>query len=308
MEVTALHSVAGHLAPGAGLITRPPFSAPHHTSSMATIVGGGSGIIRPGAASLAHNGVLGLIRAAEFHRDVLDSLRQPLESGEIRIARAGTYAAFPARFLLVLASEACPCGSAAPSGGGCGCSPAVRRRYLARLSGPLLDRIDVKIALGPAGAEGPPRDGTRPEASAVVAQRVATARERAAARLAGTPWRVSGEVPGTELRRSFPPEPDAARQLERAMELGQVSARGADKIARVAWTIADLRAKPRPGRAEIGEALSLWLGTPARPPAQEPTPSTDLPAVPGAESRPAGQAASRRATAPQPGTRTSRHR
>jgi magnesium chelatase family protein len=280
LEVTSLHSVAGTLQPGTGLITRPPFCAPHHTSSMASVIGGGSGIIRPGTASQAHKGVLLLDQAPEFPRAILDALRQPLDDGEIRIARAGMYAAFPARFIMVVAAEACPCGQGAPAGGNCACSPAARRRYLARISGPLLDRVDVKIALGPAGSSTPP------EAAAAVAQRVAAARQRAAARLAGTPWRVSAEVPADVLRRQFPLGQDAVRHLDRAVELGQVSARGAGKITRVAWTIADLSARPRPGDAEVREALGLWLGSPSGPP---------------------GQAASRRPAAPRPGAARARH-
>ena len=179
-------------------MTVPPFWAPHHTSSMAAIVGGGSGVIRPGAASLAHRGILFLDEAPEFHRDVLDALRQPLESGEVVIARASTQAVFPARFTLVLAANPCPCAkTAGPGKAGCSCSPAARRRYLARISGPLLDRVDVKVRLQPVSRRDMLYDRKFAEPSAVVAQRVAAARERCAARLAGTPWRVNAEVPGT---------------------------------------------------------------------------------------------------------------
>ena len=261
IEVTSIHSVAGHLTPGTGLLTIPPFCAPHHTSSMAAIVGGGSGVIRPGAASLAHLGILFLDEAPEFHRDVLDALRQPLESGEVIIARAGTQAVFPARFTLVLAANPCPCAKPAGQGkAGCSCSPAARRRYLARLSGPLLDRVDVKIRLQPVSRSDMLFDRKFAEPSAVVARRVAAARERAAARLAGTPWHLNAEVPGTVLRRSFLPDADALRLLDRAMELGQVSARGADKVARVAWSLADLCGKRRPGSDQVNQAIALWLG------------------------------------------------
>src|SRR5215475_9301506 len=261
LEVTTIHSVAGTLPPGAGLLTEPPFCAPHHTASKAAIVGGGSGIIRPGAASLAHRGVLFLDEAPEFGRDVLDALRQPLEAGEVVIARSAMCARFPARFTLVLAANPCPCAKAASAGGaGCACSPAARRRYLGRLSGPLLDRVDVKVRLQPVSRREMLYDRKHAEASTVVAARVGAARERAARRLAGTPWRLNAEIPGAELRRSFPPEPGALRSLDRAMELGQVSARGADKIVRVAWSLADLAAKPRPGAGEVDLAISLWLG------------------------------------------------
>jgi magnesium chelatase family protein len=140
------------------------------------------------------------------------------------------------------------------------CSPVARRRYLGRLSGPLLDRVDVKVALRPASRED--LLGRVPgERSAVVAQRVAAARQRSAARLAGTPWRLNAEVPGAVLRRCFPPAPGALKPLERAMELGQVSARGAVQIVRVAWSLADLAARDQPELDEISLAIGLWLGT-----------------------------------------------
>jgi magnesium chelatase family protein len=261
IEVTSIHSVAGHLNPGSGLMTIPPFCAPHHTASMASIVGGGSGVIRPGAASLAHLGILFLDEAPEFHRDVLDALRQPLESGEVVIARSSGQAVFPARFTLVLAANPCPCAkTAGPAGGGCSCSPAARRRYLARISGPLLDRVDVKVRLQPVSRRDMLYDRKFAEPSAVVAQRVAAARERCASRLAGTPWRVNSEIPGTVLRRSFPPKSRALTSLDRAMELGQVSARGADKIVRVAWSLADLAGRDEPGADQVNLAIGLWLG------------------------------------------------
>ncbi len=261
IEVTSIHSVAGRLAPGCGLLTIPPFSAPHHTSSKAAIVGGGSSVIHPGAVSLAHRGILFLDEAPEFHRDVLDALRQPLESGQVVIARAGTQAVFPARFTLVLAANPCPCAkTAGPGKSGCSCSPATRRRYLARISGPLLDRVDVKVRLQPVSRRDMLYDRKFAEPSAVVAERVAAARERCAARLAGTPWRVNAEVPGTALRRAFPPGPGALTSLDRAMELGHVSARGADKIVRVAWSLADLAGRDQPGPDQVNLAIALWLG------------------------------------------------
>jgi magnesium chelatase family protein len=261
LEVTSIHSVAGTLVPGTGLMSEPPFCAPHHTASKAAIVGGGSGLIRPGAASLAHRGVLFLDEAPEFGRDVLDALRQPLEAGEVVIARQAMTARFPARFTLVLAANPCPCARAAtPGGTACECSPATRRRYLGRLSGPLLDRVDVKITLEPVSRREMLYDRKHAETSAVVARRVAAARDRAARRLAGTPWRVNAEIPGAELRRAFPPEHGALKSLDRAMELGQVSARGADKIVRVAWSLADLAGKSRPGAGEVDIAIALWLG------------------------------------------------
>jgi len=264
LEVASIHSVAGMRPPGTGLATTPPFVAPHHTCSKAAMIGGGSGLIRPGAASLAHRGVLFLDRAPEFARDVLDALRQPLESGKVVIARSSGQATFPARFALVLAASPCPCTAtiaAAREGTACRCSPAARRRYLGRLSGPLLDRVSVKVSLQPASREGLLIGRASGEPSAVAAQRAAAARERSAARLAGTPWRLNAEIPGSALRRAFPPAAGSLRPLEQAMELGRVSARGADQIVRVAWSLADLAAKDVPGPDEINLAIRLWQGS-----------------------------------------------
>ncbi len=260
LEVSAIHSVAGVLAPDRPLVTEPPFCAPHHTATKAAIVGGGSGLVRPGAASLAHHGCLFLDEAPEFDRDVLDALRQPLESGEVLVARSGLTARFPARFTLVLAANRCPCARGSGTGAGCVCTPLARRRYLARLSGPLLDRVDVKVELLPVGRAELLSDRQLAEPSTVVAGRVAEARARAGRRLAGTRWRLNAEVPGTELRRSFRPAAGALAPLERAMDLGQISARGADRIIRMSWTLADLAGQDKPRLAEIGHALGLWLG------------------------------------------------
>jgi magnesium chelatase family protein len=260
LEVTSIHSVAGALPAGSPLVTEPPFCAPHHTATKAAIVGGGSGVIRPGAASLAHRGFLFLDEAPEFGRDVLDALRQPLESGEICLARSALTARFPAKFTLVLAANPCPCARGAAPRAACTCSPSVRRRYLARLSGPLLDRVDVKVELLPVTRAELLSDRKFTEPSAVVARRVEAARDRAAARLAGTPWRLNAEIPGSELRRSFQPAPGALEPLERAMDLGQISARGVDRVLRVAWTLADLAAAGRPAVEETSYALGLWLG------------------------------------------------
>jgi magnesium chelatase family protein len=260
LEVSAIHSVAGTLPATRPLVTEPPFCAPHHTATKAAIVGGGSGVIRPGAASLAHHGCLFLDEAPEFDRDVLDALRQPLESGEVVIARSGLTARFPARFTLVLAANPCPCARTAAAGDVCTCTPMVKRRYLAKLSGPLLDRVDVKVEFLPVGRAELLSDRQLAEPSAVVAARVAEARQRAGRRLAATRWRLNAEIPGSELRRSFRPVPGALAPLERAMDLGQISARGADRIIRMSWTLADLAGVDRPRTEEVGYALALWLG------------------------------------------------
>jgi magnesium chelatase family protein len=260
LEVTSIHSVAGTLPPGSPLMTEPPFCAPHHTATKAAIVGGGSGVIRPGAASLAHRGCLFLDEAPEFDRDVLDALRQPLESGEVVVARSGLTARFPSRFTLILAANPCPCAKGTSPSSACTCSPASRRRYLARLSGPLLDRVDVKVELLPVSRAELLSDRRFAERSSAVAARVEAARGRAARRLRDTRWHLNAEVPGSELRRTFPPEPGALTPLERSMDLGQISARGVDRVLRVAWTLADLAGVSRPTVAETSYALGLWLG------------------------------------------------
>ena len=262
LEVTSIHSVAGVLPDRSPLLIAPPFCAPHHTATKAAIVGGGSGVIHPGAASLAHRGCLFLDEAPEFGRDVLDALRQPLESGEVVVARLGVTARFPARFTLVLAANPCPCAKGPGPQAACACTPAVRHRYLARLSGPLLDRVDVKVEFLPVSRGELLSDRTFAESSATVAARVEAARGRTAERLRDTPWRLNAEIPGSELRRSYAPAPGALLPLERAMDLGQISARGVHRVIRVAWTLADLAGRPRPTADQTSAALGLWLGVP----------------------------------------------
>jgi magnesium chelatase family protein len=258
LEVSAVHSVAGLLTPERPLLTRPPFRAPHHTASVPALVGGGSGVLRPGAVSLAHRGVLFVDEAPEFRTGALDALRQPLESGSVEIARARATARFPARFLLVLAANPCPCARA--DGGQdlhCSCSPLTRRRYLGRLSGPLLDRIDLRVRLRPVSRAELLGENARGEPTAVVAARVRAARARSAARLAGTPWATVAEVPGPQLRaRWSPPRPVMARLL-RCTDRGQLSARAVDRVLRVSWTLADLAGLELPGEAEVEEAVEL---------------------------------------------------
>ena len=260
LEVTAVHSVAGVLPTTGPLITRPPFCDPHHTASVASLVGGGSGIARPGQVSLAHNGVLFLDEAPEFSTGVLDALRQPLESGHVTIARAGGVARYPAHFLLVLAANPCGCATTSGAAASCSCSPLIRRRYLARLSGPLLDRVDLQVRMDPVSRAELLADRGNAESSEVVAKRVLLAREHAVRRLRGTPWRTNAAVPGRELRRRFAPPRAAIRSAERALDLGLLSARGLDRVLRVAWTLADLADRACPGPDEIEEALYLRIG------------------------------------------------
>ena len=257
LEATAIHSVAGMLPGGTPLVTRPPFAAPHHTSSRASIIGGGSGSPGPGWVSKAHRGVLFVDEAPQFARGVLDSLREPLERGEVVLARASATVTFPARFQLVMAANPCPC---ARPGSMCTCPPGERRRYFSRLSGPLLDRIDLKVELQPVTRAELLADRAFAESSAVVAARVEKARARARGRLAHTPWTTNAAVPGARLRRDFPVEPAALRVLGRAMDAGQISARGVDRALRVAWTLADLAERERPGEEETAYAFALWSG------------------------------------------------
>ncbi|WP_405011410.1 YifB family Mg chelatase-like AAA ATPase [Kitasatospora sp. NBC_01539] len=262
LEVTAVHSVAGLLPPGRPLISTPPYCAPHHSTTMPAIVGGGSGIPRPGAVSLAHRGVLFLDEAPEFPVRVLDALRQPLESGEVTIARSAGSMRLPARFLLCLAANPCPCGRHSIRGDGCQCTPTMVHRYQARLSGPLLDRVDLQVQVSSVTkAELLARD-TSAENSAIVAARVLEARRRAAARLAGTPWRTNAEVPGHELRTRWSLAPGALADAEHDLERGLLTARGLDRVLRVAWTIADLAGRARPVRSDVRAGLALRTGVP----------------------------------------------
>ncbi|ANW17835.1 YifB family Mg chelatase-like AAA ATPase [Streptomyces clavuligerus] len=260
LEVTAVHSVAGILPPGQPLVNTPPYCAPHHSATMPSLVGGGNGLPRPGAVSLAHRGVLFLDETPEFATKVLDALRQPLESGHVVVARSGGVVRLPARFLLVLAANPCPCGRHTLNGGGCECPPSAIRRYQARLSGPLLDRVDLRVRVDPVHRDDLLGPSGRGESTTVVAARVRAARERAAERLRDTPWTVNSEVPGHELRTRWPLAPGALAAAERDLERGLLTARGLDRVLRVAWTVADLAGRDRPGDEDIALALELRTG------------------------------------------------
>ncbi len=263
MEVTAIHSVLGALGDDAHLIRRPPFVAPHHGASMAAVIGGGSGHVRPGAITQAHCGVLFLDETPEFNKAVLQALRTPIERGFVTIARAQESVTFPSRFQLVLAANPCPCGNGWGKGIDCTCSPLMRRNYFAKISGPLLDRIDLQVhvqAPGLALAAQPPGEPTE-----VVAARVRAAREAQHERWApmlDTPSALNSAVPGSVLRRPPWRLPAAdAVGLDRALERGTVSLRGYDRTLRAAWTIADLTGLQRPRRDTIEMALSLRTQT-----------------------------------------------
>jgi Mg chelatase-related protein len=258
LEVSSIRSLSG-LPVGHSLATRPPLESPHHTATAAALVGGGSTQIRPGAAVRANHGVLFLDEAPEFASTVLDALRQPLESGVISIHRASATAHFPARFQLVLAANPCPCGQYGASGSDCTCSPSVRRRYLARLSGPLLDRIDIQFRVHRITTTQLRLADESPSLTTAAARdRVALARASAAERLAHTPWHLNSEVPGSWLRGPHARLGRAATSsIDRALERGGITMRGYDRVLRVSWTVADLDGAAQPSADHVGQALYL---------------------------------------------------
>ncbi|QDP96361.1 YifB family Mg chelatase-like AAA ATPase [Microlunatus elymi] len=258
LEVSAIHSLAG-FALEDGLILRPPYSAPHHSASVPSMVGGGYRIAKPGAISRAHRGVLFLDEAPEFSVRALEALRTPLESGVVTIGRSEAEASYPARFQLVLAANPCPCGLAGSPGGRCTCTPYLIRRYAERLSGPIRDRIDLHQRLLPMKKTYLKAALARSESTAVVAERVAEARRRQAFRLSGTGWHCNSEVSGAYLRRRLP-LPDGIELLDRAVSTGTLSPRGVDKTLRLAWTVADLAGLDHPGSQELQIALAMRRG------------------------------------------------
>ncbi|MGX1477763.1 UNVERIFIED_CONTAM: magnesium chelatase family protein [Streptomyces canus] len=262
LEVTAVHSVAGLLPPGKPLIDAAPYCAPHHSATMQALVGGGPGIARPGAVSLSHRGVLFLDETPEFNTQALDALRQPLEAGHVVIARSAGVVRFPAKFLMVLAANPCPCGRFSQTDDFCECPPSAIRRYQARLSGPLLDRVDLRVQVDRVTRDQLAGRGARGESTAVVADRVRAARERAAMRFEGTPWRTNSEVPGRELRSRWHAVSGAMDEAERNLERGVLTARGLDRVLRVAWTVADLAGHDRPDATDVALALQLRTGVP----------------------------------------------
>lgn len=258
VTATALHSVAGVFDPAGGLLRTPPLETPHHSATMQSLIGGGGGVPRPGAVSLAHGGVLILDEAAEFQPKALDALRQPLEQGTVTIHRALAVARYPASFQLVLATNPCPCGHLGSRARPCTCSSLQRRRYLARLSGPLLDRIDIQVGM---------RSPTRAdlaldtvETSEQVRDRVVAARRRAADRWRGTGWTLNSQLPGPWIRERSGLDPTLLADLDRAVDRGVLSLRGADRVLRLMWTVADLDGRERPDDADLGHAMTLRTG------------------------------------------------
>ncbi|GAA3536612.1 YifB family Mg chelatase-like AAA ATPase [Nocardioides daeguensis] len=266
LELTALYSLAGVLDPGEGMVLRPPFVAPHHDASKASVIGGGSGRVQPGEISRAHCGVLLMDEFPLFRADVIEALRQPLESREITIARRDESVTLPAGGMLVLASNPCPCGGWTRSARAnrCTCAETVRRAYQARISGPIADRIDIVRNVQPASPSS--RDPfVATETSREVRARIAAARQRQHDRYAGRGWRLNAHVPGPRLKDTWP-LPAAAQQLiDAEMLAGRLSARGAVRVQRLAWTVADLRSVRSgrdltPGTDETRTALRLRTG------------------------------------------------
>lgn len=261
LELTALHSLTGSLD-GPRLLSRPPWSAPHHDASKTSILGGGSGRVRPGEISRAHHGVLFLDEFPLFRADVIDALRQPLESGEVTVARGEESATFPARALVVLAANPCACGDYHPDVGldRCRCREQERRHYRRKLEGPMADRIDIWREVQPASPTDMADPLARSEDSATVRARVSEARRVQARRHAGRAWRLNGAIPSAALLEEWPLPSPSRDLVDAAVRSGRLSRRGAVRVHRLAWTVADLAGRPRPGIGDTQVALALRLG------------------------------------------------
>jgi magnesium chelatase family protein len=251
LEAFAVLDASGVVAPDAEIPDAPPFRAPHHTASAAGLLGGGHPI-RPGEVSLAHHGVLFLDELPEFNRRCLESLREVLEQGVVRIARAGVSCTLPARCQLLAAANPCPCGDYGTPGKDCRCDDAALARYRRRLSGPLIDRVDLVVTVGEvpwSTLNGPPSGPTSQE----VRERVAAARRVQNQRGVAT----NASIPDVHLTKWVDAETDGLALLGRAVDRFRLSARASRRVLRVARTIADLAGRARTGRAEIAEALEL---------------------------------------------------
>jgi magnesium chelatase family protein len=268
LELTAIYSLAGGLPPGGALLTRPPFRAPHHSSTRTSLLGGGTGRVRPGELSRAHRGALFLDEFPLFPADIIEALRQPLESGEITIARGEESVTFPARTMVVLACNPCPCGDYHPTNrdNHCRCGEVARREYRRKLDGPVIDRIDIVRHVEPLAAHEREDPFGRPESSAQIRRRIERARRQQVERYAGTPWRVNADVPGPALRERWPLTPAAAGLLEERLYAGALTRRGATRVHRLAWTVHDLdptqETAAAPDLEQLDVALRLRLGEP----------------------------------------------
>ncbi len=259
LEVTAVHSIAGSFANRSPTSLVAPIVSPHHTTTRVAMVGGGAHVIKPGACSLAHNGVLFIDEAPECPSGVLDSLRQPLEAGTITIARSVGNITFPAQFLLVLAANPCPCGKFSGRGRSCTCTSLQVRRYLGKLSGPLMDRIDMRVNVDPVGRVDMARSDLG-ESSADIRARVIAAREVAAKRFAEFSWKLNSQIPSRALRTIFQPKREAMNFLHDQLDKEHITARGLHKIIRVSWTLADIANHVVPTLQDVERAHELRGG------------------------------------------------
>lgn len=263
LETSALRSIAGIGGPKAisELASKRPFEAPHHTASLTSLIGGGASLPRPGLVSLANHGVLFLDEAPEFQRPILEALRQPLESGEVLISRTAGLARFPARFQLIMAANPCPCGRFSGNGRACACPSSARLAYLAKLSGPLLDRIDVRLKLQQTSAAqvALARIGAKQvgRSSAEIRALVVEARERSGRRLRGTPWLINSQIPGSYLRKHLKIDGQATSMIDKALERGILSMRGYDRCLRMAWSNADLAGRDKVLSDDVAKAAIL---------------------------------------------------
>lgn len=257
IDVAGIHSIAGALKQDQ-ISCAPPFIAPHHATTIPALVGGGGVVIKPGSCSLAHNGVLFIDEAPECGSGILDALRQPMEAGYVTISRANNNAKFPAKFILVLAANPCPCGKFSGRGRGCQCSSLQVRRYLGKLSGPLLDRVDIRIKV-----EAPSRadlSGGSGESSRSIRERVIAAREIASSRFAEYDFQTNSQIPPILLRGKFRATRDAMALLNDLLDRDFISARSFHRLLRVAWSVADLSKVEIPGRLEVERAITLRSG------------------------------------------------
>lgn len=259
LEVTAIHSISGGLRDRSAISRTAPIIAPHHSASRASIVGGGGRDIQPGAISLGHRGVLFIDEAPECAAGILDALRQPLESGQITIARQSGNVTFPAQFLLVLAANPCPCGKYSGKGRGCTCTSLQVRRYLGKLSGPLMDRIDIRVTVDPVGRVELASQELG-ESSADIRTRVIEARKLAAIRFKDEKWSLNAEIPARALRRDYAPVREAMNFLHDELDQERITARGLHKVMRLSWTLADLAGRKQPGLKEVQSAFQLRDG------------------------------------------------
>ena len=253
LECTKIYSVAGLLEKGSGLMNHRPFRSPHHSVSAAGLAGGGT-LPRPGEVSLSHNGVLFLDELPEFRRDVLEILRQPMEDGHVTVSRVAGSATFPCRFMLVAAMNPCPCGYFGHPTRACTCTPSAIGRYLQKISGPLLDRIDLHVEVAPVNYE-ELRSEQGGECSADILRRVCTARDIQTARYQGTGISCNAQLPSAMLRQACPMTPQAEKILAAAFEKLDLSARAYDRVLKVSRTIADLESSEKLEAWHISEAV-----------------------------------------------------